>query len=239
MGHILDYGNQLAGSSSLGNFHPDISHLLPPGLMLTPHFYKGPHSSLVTGSARLDTLPDPCFLLCQFFIKTGMLTVFYGQHFLLASQIGIVISGPAGDIAALQVQYSGCQLLEEITVMGDKEECTGTGQQKFLQPGYGFNIQMVGWFVQEQQVRIADQGPGQQHPSLHAAGQLGKISICFKLQTGKYCFNLLPHLPDTGGFHLMLNICQFGQQGFAVIFSQPAAHIVMVVQQSHELASPD
>jgi hypothetical protein len=44
--------------------------------------------------------------------------------------------------------------------------------RKILQPGDGLQIQVVGRFVQEQYVRVAEQGLGQQHPHLVAALQL-------------------------------------------------------------------
>ncbi|CQR23523.1 Uncharacterised protein [Yersinia enterocolitica] len=41
--------------------------------------------------------------------------------------------------------------------MGDQHQCTGVAFQPFFQPDNGIQIQMVGRFIEQQQVRAAKQ----------------------------------------------------------------------------------
>ena len=53
-------------------------------------------------------------------------------------------------------------LIQEITVVGDRDHCVVEIDQKFLQPCDGIQIQMVGRLVQEQDIGIAEERLGQQ-----------------------------------------------------------------------------
>ena len=61
------------------------------------------------------------------------------------------------------------------------KHCAGIGAQKILQPFYRSDIEMVGRFVQKQQVRLGKQEPAQPYPCFLPAGKLvhGAVPILF------------------------------------------------------------
>ena len=50
--------------------------------------------------------------------------------------------------------------------MADEKQCAGKFSGEFLEPRDRFNIEMIGGFVQQQQVGLADQCAGKKHPAL-------------------------------------------------------------------------
>ncbi len=65
--------------------------------------------------------------------------------------------------------------------MGHHDDRILKVDQEVLQPGDGVQIQVVGGLVQEQDVRIAEQGLGQQHLHLQVAVQIlhgGVVEVC-------------------------------------------------------------
>ena len=50
-------------------------------------------------------------------------------------------------------------------------------QQEVLQPVDGLNVQVVGGLVQQDDVRLAEQGLGQQHLHLFLGGQAGHVAV--------------------------------------------------------------
>ena len=53
--------------------------------------------------------------------------------------------------------------------MGDEEQRAVPPQQEFLEPRDPVDVQVVGGLVEKQQVRVAHQGAGEQHPSRHSS----------------------------------------------------------------------
>ena len=61
--------------------------------------------------------------------------------------------------------------------MGDKDKATAPAQQKLLQPIDSTDIQVVGRFIKQQQVRLLHQRPTQQDPPLESPGEIGKLLL--------------------------------------------------------------
>ena len=65
----------------------------------------------------------------------------------------------------------GADVVEKMAVMGDDDDGADIVHQEILQPGDGGDIQMVGGFVEQDDVGLAEQGPGQQDFDLVPVGQ--------------------------------------------------------------------
>ena len=59
--------------------------------------------------------------------------------------------------------------------MGNRQNSTLEAIDIFFQPFHAAQIQMVGWFVQQQNIGLFQQKTSQVHPGLLAAGQAVKI----------------------------------------------------------------
>jgi hypothetical protein len=70
--------------------------------------------------------------------------------------------------AAINLKDSGGQAADHHPIVGDQDQGAAPLEQDILQPVDGPHVQMVGGFVQQQDVRLCHQGSGQQHLPLHA-----------------------------------------------------------------------
>ena len=68
-----------------------------------------------------------------------------------------------------------CHLVNKIPVVGNGEDRALEGIDVLLQPLHAVQIQMVGGLVQQQNVRLFQQQPGQVHPGFFTTGQAGKV----------------------------------------------------------------
>ena len=69
--------------------------------------------------------------------------------------------------------------------MRDKQEGAAAPDQEGFQPGDGIDIQVVGGFVEEDEVRFAEDGLGQQHAAARAAGERLKIGGGVEVETAE------------------------------------------------------
>ena len=64
---------------------------------------------------------------------------------------------------------------------------------------------MVGGFVQQQHLGLADQCPCQRHAPPPATGQLRHFGVGGQLQLAECCFHPLLQIPAVNGFQFMLH----------------------------------
>ena len=55
--------------------------------------------------------------------------------------------------------------------MGDDQNCAGISAQMALEPGHRFRIEMVGWFVEKQKVRLLEKQSAERYAAALAAGE--------------------------------------------------------------------
>ena len=158
-----------------------------------------------TGNEFLEFLDLFLFLLVGF--------LHLPDHQLAGLVPEIIVAGIELDLAVIDVRDIGTYLVQEIPVVGNNDDRVVEVDQEFLQPGDGVQIQMVGRLVQQQDVGVAEQGPGQQDLDLLGTGQLA----------------------HQVGVELGLN-AQTVEQGLRVGFRFPAVHFGKFRLQ---LAGPD
>ena len=73
----------------------------------------------------------------------------------------VVVAHVHPHLAKVNVHNMGADGVKKVTVVGDYNEGAGEFQQKILQPGDGADIQVVGGLVQQDDVRVAEEGLGQ------------------------------------------------------------------------------
>ena len=80
-----------------------------------------------------------------------------------------VVARIAFHAAVLQRQDRRTDLIQKITVMGNDQKRTRICLQKAFQPFYALDVQVVGWFVQKQEIRAREQQFAHLHFALLAA----------------------------------------------------------------------
>ena len=116
-----------------------------------------------TGDELLEFLDLFLFLLVGF--------LHLPDHQLAGLIPEIIVAGIELDLTVVDVRDIGTYLVQEIPVMGDNDDCIFEVDQELLQPGDGVQVQMVGRLIQQQDIGVAEQGPGQQDLDLLGAGQ--------------------------------------------------------------------
>ncbi|KAG1167971.1 hypothetical protein G6F35_017566 [Rhizopus arrhizus] len=68
--------------------------------------------------------------------------------------------------------------------MGDEHHAAAPALQERFEPIDGFDVEVVGRFVQQQHVGAGHQRTGQQHAALHAAGQAAELGVAVEVELG-------------------------------------------------------
>ena len=147
---------------------------LPVGLA---HRLEGPHTPLVACPAGLDPLADPRLLLAELLLEESPLLGFGGQDLVAPLQERRVVARPVTQPAAVELDDPGRQPFQEDTVVGDEDDRAAVSEQERLQPADRVDVEVVGGLVEQQDVGLVHNGPGQEHPAFHSRGELVEPDI--------------------------------------------------------------
>ena len=162
---------------------------------LLAHGRQVAHPAFVTRAAGAYALAYPDFLLRQALVELRGFGVLNGQQGVFVLAVGRPVCGEAPQPPAVQLDDAGGQAVEEDAVVGDEDERAGEAQQVGFEPLDGADVEMIGRFVQEQQLRIADQGLCQGHPALPAAGKRANPCRGVELQSRQHGLHLRVQAP--------------------------------------------
>ncbi|MNN66467.1 hypothetical protein D3C81_1820470 [compost metagenome] len=70
---------------------------------------------------------------------------------------GAVVALPWNAVAAIQFQYPFGGIVEEVAIMGNRDDGAGEALQELFEPVYRFSVQMVGRFIEQQHVGFGQQ----------------------------------------------------------------------------------
>ena len=115
--------------------------------------------------------------------------------------------------------------------MGDEQDRARVGGKLLLQPLDGGNIQVVGGLVQQQDIRLADQGLAQGHATAPAAGEGLHLRIAGQLQLTDYRLDPLGQHPAV--FRLQLRLG--AGQAIHIVFQDT---VVVARQQVADIRQP-
>src|SRR5581483_2734750 len=103
------------------------------------------------------------------------------RRLLLARGPALEVGGVAALVhvtpASVELQDAGGDAVEHVAVVGHQDQTAPMAGQPLLQPGDGVEVEVVGGLVEDQQVRLGDQQPGQRHPLGLAARQRGHVGV--------------------------------------------------------------
>ena len=123
----------------------------------------------VTGPAGLNALADPDFLFGQFFVENRIVLFLGGEELGLADEELFVPAGPGGELAPIEFENAGGKGAQESPVVRNEKNGEVPLFQEFLKPTDSCEVQVIGGFVENQQMGLADQGPGEHGPALVSA----------------------------------------------------------------------
>ena len=82
--------------------------------------------------------------------------------------------------APVELEDAGGDPVEDVAVVGDQDQPAAEAGQAVLQPGDGVDVEVVGGLVEDEQVDLLQQGPGQGHPLGLAAGEGGHVDVAHR-----------------------------------------------------------
>ena len=119
--------------------------------------------------------------LLQFLFGFGV--VFQGALTRLggSEHIVVVVARINGDGVVVQIRHMGADFVQKVTVVRNNNHGGVVLVQHAFQPADGINVQVIGWFVQEQYIWFGEQGLRQQYAQLESRGDFchGRIVQIF------------------------------------------------------------
>ena len=123
--------------------------------------HKGPEVHLLRRTGQLLDLGLVLLVFLQLLVKAALPLL----------HIKAVIAAVKLRLALVDLNAALDHLVQKIAVVADGQHRTLEPEQIVLQPLRGVQVQMVGGLVQQQNVRVLQNQPGQVHPGLFPAGQ--------------------------------------------------------------------
>ena len=120
-------------------------------------------------AARLDAFADPDFFLRQHLVELALVHGLDGECFGLLGLIVAEVARVAGELAAIELDDAQRDAIEEAPVVRDEKHAARKREQHFLQPFDRRDIEMIGRFVEKEQVGLEHQRPRQRDALLQAS----------------------------------------------------------------------
>ena len=136
----------------------------PLGAHLT-HRLQRADAPLISRTPCLNPLAYPYFLLCQLSVELGIDLLLGFQGLGPPSKKIRVVSRPTAQLAPVDLNDPGRKTLQKCPIVGDKQHRTGKGRNPLLQPGDRLKVQVIGRFIQQQQIRPRGKRPGKRCPT--------------------------------------------------------------------------
>jgi hypothetical protein len=121
--------------------------------------------------------------------------------------------------------------------VGDHDDGTGIGAQQVLQPEDAVDIEVVGRLVEQQQLRLADQGLRQRHALASAAGKRVDMRLAIQCQARNRLLDPRVEAPAVASFKLRLQVVHM-LQGRRVASADFQGRFVVIRQQAGDAAKP-
>ena len=113
---------------------------------------------------RLRTAPEPGQLtpgqVPSGRLRCGGVVLTFGFRLEIRPVAAFVHVGPP----AVELEHAGRDAVEQMAVVGHQDQAAPEGEQALLEPRHGAQIEMVGGFVEDQELGGMGQHPGQCHP---------------------------------------------------------------------------
>ena len=95
------------------------------------------------------------------------------EPLLLLLEPARVVALPGHTVPAVELEDPSCDVVEEVAVVGHRDDGAVVLLQVSLEPGNGLGIEMVGRLVEQEQIGLAEQQPAERDaPALAAAQRL-------------------------------------------------------------------
>ena len=137
----------------------------------------------------------------------GILAAFLLEALLLLHQPGRVIALVGNALAAVEFEDPAGDVVEEVAVVGHDQDRAGIVAQMAFQPRHRLGVEMVGRFVQQQELRLVEQQLAQRDAAALAARKLCHVGIVGRAaQRVHRLVDLAVEIPEPCGLDLVLQL---------------------------------
>ena len=135
---------------------------------------------------------------------------FLRQAFLLLRQPRSVVAFVGNAPAMIEFENPAGDVVEEVSIMSNNKYGAGIIAQVAFEPVHAFGVEMVGRFVEQQQVGRIEQQPAQRDAALFTARQLADVGIVRRTaQRVHGQIDLAVEIPEVLGVDLVLELRHF------------------------------
>ena len=136
------------------------------------HFFEALQTSLGFRLAGLGAFAHPLQFFLHGFFVSRLLLGFGRQTIGLGFEPTRIVAFVRDTGAAVEFEDPAGNVVQEVTVVRDRNHGAREIVQEVLQPGDGVGVQVVGWFVEQQHVRGGQQQAAQGHTTLFTTGKM-------------------------------------------------------------------
>ena len=186
-------------------------------LSLRSHLLVACQTSLRLSLAALSVGADPVQFLAQALSELSVLLALNFEAGTLLLQVGGVVTLVGVQVTAVNLGDPLCHVVEEVTVVGNRDDGTLVGLQVLLQPEHGLCVQVVGGLVEQQQVRLLQQQLAQCHAAALTTGEVGDGHVSGRATQRFHCLlQLGVEVPCVSGVDSFLQLTHFFHEGVEV-----------------------
>ena len=114
---------------------------------------------------------DPFELAGEGFAAGAFVFFFLGEAFLLLLEPGGIVSLPGDALAAVELEDPAGDVIEEVAVVGDRDDGARVLVEVALEPGDAFGVEVVGGLVEEEDVVLFEEDFAEGDATNFAAGE--------------------------------------------------------------------
>ncbi len=231
----LRFDHQSPRPLRLLRLHPYRASAFPARPTLPPQRLQGSHATLVTGAARLDALTNPHLLLRQLLVELGPLPPLGCERRLLAFEVGIVVGPPVHQATTIELDDPGGEAPEERAIVRHEQQRGAASDQEVLHPLDGIDVEVIGGFVEQEDIGLADEGPREERLPPPATRGLLERELRVEPEVGKHRLDAGLQLPGVGRFEGVVQTVQFPEGGIGRIGTDTVTRLVIPRQQRARL----
>ena len=94
------------------------------------------------------------------------------EPLLLRFQPSGVVALEGVSVTAVELENPLGNVVEEIAIVGDRDDASGILRQVLLEPGDALGVEVVRRLIEKQQIRLLQQDPAERNPALLTAGEV-------------------------------------------------------------------
>src|SRR4051794_39606305 len=187
---------------------------LPRALRLRDHLLVPGEAGLRLRLPALGVRPHPVELVREPLRELLVLLALHLQALALLLEVGGVVALVRVEPTAVHLRDPLRDVVEEVPIVGDGEHGAVVLRQVLLEPEHALGVEVVGGLVEQQQVRLLQQQPGQGDAALLATGQVRDRGVARRgAQRLHGLLELRVQVPGVGGVDLVLERAHLPEQG--------------------------